>query len=349
MKHVFSVHSPITFLAAHAVIKNLHLPVSNVVILTNGYKVPIEKYPVHPFYSRTRTNFFQKLIHLNVPKNEDSYLTKIIGDEHFTAYIDIMAFHQRALITHPQCKRINFIEEGNVHYRDLDTLTDLTWDQRSGRYRANTFLASLMEAAKAAKWALRGYTQRMLHIPYSYTSYIAHENSTFFGFDDTAFPVVPNSKKHVLKLEPDAEIAKMAGNVSIEGSVIWVDGSNSRFTGLPEEDYHHAIDKAIDKLDLKSKRIYIKLRPGFTDYNANYLYRKLKGLGYEVEVLPDNLIIECVFINSQNCLVVGNLSSALFYAALAGHRAVSLYSLFQKRVPTYFDQMPGFWDKVEQL
>jgi hypothetical protein len=120
---------------------------------------------------------------------------------------------------------------------------------------------------------------------------------------------------------------------------------------LPEDIYHNALKKAVARLkpQLEGKKIFVKLRPGENLYTSNFLYQLLVRNNLEVEVLPNNLIIECVFINSKNCLVIGNLSSALFYAAIYGHKAYSVYSLFEKKVSTYFDQMPGYWQMIKKL
>ena len=143
----------------------------------------------------------------------------------------------------------------------------------------------------------------------------------------------------------------MAGNVALENTFIWVDGSNSRFTKQPDSVYHQAIDSAIELLEdrLKTNGVYIKLRPGTTNFQSNYLYSALTAKGISVNVLPDKLVLECVFIRSRSCTVVGNLSSSLFYARIFGHDSYSIYSLYEKRGPTIFDQMPGYWTVVKKL
>jgi len=93
----------------------------------------------------------------------------------------------------------------------------------------------------------------------------------------------------------------------------------------------------------------VKFRPGLLNPHDQYLYKALQKNDFQVHVLSDELILECIFLNSYNCLVVGNLSSALFYAGIFGHRVYSLYSLFEKQPPTIFDQMPGYWKVVKRL
>ena len=351
MKHVFSVHSPITFLAAHAVIEQLDLPLEDVIILTNGYTIPTKKYNTFPFLSNINNRWYKKLLNLNHPVLQDQYLERLLKGDDFTAYLDLMSYHQRELITHTKCRGFHFIEEGNSSYRDRDDLEDLTWDKRTQAYRISGFSSRLKEAFLALKWVLRGYSHRLLSIPYSFSAYAHFVDTTFYCFSDLAFPTIPDAKKKILRLNPSQELDALAGGQKISDAIIWVDGSNSRFTGLPESYYQKAIDNAIRLLGerLHQHVVYVKLRPGLTDYSSNYLYQQLVNNGCEVRVLPDKLILECLFLNSDNCDVIGNLSSALFYASVFGHRAFSIYSLYEKEVPTIFDNMPGYWSKVEKL
>ena len=351
MKHIFSVHSPVTFLISHAVIEHLKLDIKDVIILSNRYKLPIEKYNHLPFFANLKHTILQKLKYINTPLWEDRYLTGLLEGEEFVAYVDLMSYHQRVFITHPHCRRFHFIEEGNASYRDNDSLDDLTWDKRQQPYRLRGFGQILKEIVSAAKWAARGYSHKLLSIPYSYNNFNFYEGVQFFGFSELAHPAIHPSKKVVIPLKQSKELKIMAGNIQLSDCLIWLDGSGKAFTHLSDEIYNRAIDRGIEKLyqELTSKPVYVKLRPGIDDYNNNYLYKALKEKGLNVSVMPNDLIIECVFANSSNCTVVGNLSSALFYASIFGHKSYSIYSLFEQNVPTVFDQMSGFWSKVERL
>lgn len=348
MKHIFSVHSPVTFLAAHAVVQNLKLDIEEVIILTKNYIVPLPDYKTYPTFSCAQSNFFKKVLNSNLPRFADKFLNTICKGDDFVAYIDLMSYDQRILVTNPRCKRFNFIEEGNSSYRDKDTLQDLIWDKRKFPLRSSNRIASMI---KSVTWAYRGYTQSLLALPYSFSSYHDFQDTTFFGFSEMAYPQIPQHKKYVLHLEKNEELNRLAGNVSLKYDIIWVDGSNSRYTGLPESAYHDAIDRAIKLLhdELASKRVFVKFRPGLLNPHDQYLYKALQKNDFQVHVLSDELILECIFLNSYNCLVVGNLSSALFYAGIFGHRVYSLYSLFEKQPPTIFDQMPGYWKVVKRL
>lgn len=352
MKHVFTVHSPITFLAAYATIKHLKINKIDVIVISSSYKVPIEDYKVIPSFVEARNKTaLQKLRYFNVPRSFDAYLDSHLQGEDFIAYIDLMSYYQKILVTHKQCQEFHFIEEGNSSYANSNDLETLTWDKRQNKLRVNTQVSYISNLLNGLKWASRGYTNRFLALPYAYDNYHNIKGIKYFTFSAKAFPLVESSQKRVLKFENDHGINQLSKGLSYEDALIWVDGANERFTGLDLSYYHEAIDLAINKLGKKlyNKRVVIKLRPGLKEYSKNYLFNALKKANVEVEVMRDDIVLEAVFLNSKNCTVLGNLSSALFYASIFGHQSYSIYSLYSKKVKTIFDDMPGFWENINNL
>jgi hypothetical protein len=43
------------------------------------------------------------------------------------------------------------------------------------------------------------------------------------------------------------------------------------------------------------------------------------------------------------------MTSVLEYAHVFGHKTYSIYGLFEKQPPTFFDRMIGFWENIENL
>ena len=95
MKHIFTVHSSLTFLVAYSTIKHLSLDKSDVLIISSNYSVPLDDYKVIPSFTDARNStLVQKLRYFNVPKSCDNYLTTYIQGEEFTAYVDLMSDSQ---------------------------------------------------------------------------------------------------------------------------------------------------------------------------------------------------------------------------------------------------------------
>jgi hypothetical protein len=179
------------------------------------------------------------------------------------------------------------------------------------------------------------------------------QNIKFFSFSKNAFFNVLANKRVLLQPSiEDVNIKKMAGGHFIKDATIWIDGSNGNFTGLKESYYYDAIKKAIpllkDKGIIKDK-VYAKLRPGIKNISNNKLVSILRENDIEVEVMQNDMIIEAFFMQSNNCNVIGVLTAALEYAHVFGHEAYSIYGLFEKQPPTFFDRMTGFWENIEKL
>lgn len=347
MKHLFTIHSPLTFLVAYSVVEHLQLNKEEVVFISSNYKVPIAEFRAVPSFQDLNKTWYQKIKEFNVPKYHDRYINKITGGEDFIAYVDLMSYYQKILITQKQCVQFHFLEEGNSAYQEFDDLTDITWNERAMPYRTSRL------NVKSLIRILRGFNLRLLALPYIYSAYANIKGIRFFAFSRNAFYNISEEKRILLKPNPsNPEIRKMSGMPGLSDEVIWIDGSNSRYTGLSEEYYYRAIQKAIDKLKaagIIQKKVYVKLRPGLVDYSKNKLVKILQNNKLEVLVLPDKMNLECFFIISKNCHVIGTLTAALEYAYVFGHKAYSIYSLFEKQPPTFFDRMTGFWKNVERL
>lgn len=352
MKHIFTIHSPITFLVSYAVIVHFKLKRQDVILLTrSNYKPPVEGFIVKKDLAELENSFISKLRNMNFPHAYDKYIKSICEGDNYTAYVDLMSYYQKILVTNSACKAFHFIEEGNSTYQTTDDLTDLTWSERSDNYRfSGAFSASRL---KAIVRVLRGYSLRLLSIPYHYQAYANFINLNYYCLSDNAFYNAPQAKKVILNIDSDSsDIKKMSASESLNNELIWIDGSAASFTNLPQNVYYEAIDKAVKKLIIDGKlpqHVYVKLRPGIKDSDDNYLVLCLKKNNRNVTLLPDQTVLEALFIVSSNCTVVGNLSTALEYAHVFGHKAYSIYSLFEKQPPTFFDRMDGFWKNVEKL
>jgi hypothetical protein len=349
MKHIFTIHSHVTFLVAYSTIEHLGLNREDVILLSSKYKVLIDGFNVKPSYQTKHQKLWDKLFTFNAPLSHDKYINQLTGGSDFVAYVDLMSYYQKVLVTHPKCREFHFIEEGNGAYQEVDDLVDITWPERQMHYRIKSYFS--FDFYRSLIRVIRGYNLRLLSIPYNYMAFVNLANLKFYCFSGNSYFNAPIEKKVILRPKPNDEIQKMALGVALENEIIWIDGSNGRYTGLPESYYHQAIDKAIGILKSRGiykKRIFIKLRPG-ENLEKNYLFKAISMSGAEVEVLPDYTVLEALFVTSKDCMVIGNLSAALEYAHCFGHKTYSIYSLFEKTAPTFFDRMTGFWQNTEML
>lgn len=348
MKHIFTIHSHLTFLTAYSTILYLNIPDEDVILLTSKYKVSINRFRVELSYQMQYASPLKKILAFNVPRSHDRMIDRLTGGDDFIAYVDLMSYYQKILVTHAKCKGFNFIEEGNGAYQEFDDLQDLTWPERTSSFRTRGLFD--LNFRRTVVRGLRGYNLKLLSIPYTYMAYANFEHLKFYCFSNNSYYNAPREKKVILRPEAgDSYLLLMAKNIVLENEVIWIDGSNGRYTGLPETVYYDAVDKAIDKLKANgiiNGRVHVKLRSN-TNSEEVYLVKTLKSKSLEVVLLPADAVLEALFLVSKKCTVVGTLSAALEYAHCFGHRSMSIYSLFSVKRPTFLDRMKGFWENVE--
>ena len=139
MKHIFTIHSPITFFSACAVIFQEKLPHEDVIIINDGYNVPFKIGTIVDSYQQQEKGIWRKIKNFNLVKAYDQYIKELTHGQQFIAYIDLMHAYQRLLITHPNCVKFNFIEEGTASYVVPDNLLFITngANQVTFRYKNN--------------------------------------------------------------------------------------------------------------------------------------------------------------------------------------------------------------------
>jgi len=349
MIHLFTVHTHLTFLIAYSVIKSEGLDIKSVIFLTKDYKIPIVGLKSRALPLKKDISWIGQIWPENYVKKIDKLISDVCEGKPFIAYIDLMSEQQRILVTHKNCKGFHFIEEGNSSYHSDSDLTDVSFNLRNYPWRTEGwfnryFIRDLFNL-------FRGINSRLISLPYEYMAYVNFKNIKFYVYSENAFYNAPVSKKIVVRPERnDKNILYMAMDIKLNNEIIWMDGSNTKYTNLPEEYYHKAIKKAIVKLKKlypEKTKVYVKLRPGKSQ-NKNNLVKLLKESGYQIEVIPD-LVLETLFMTSKNCIVIGTLTSALEYAHVFGHKAYSIYGLFEKQPDTFFDRMDGYWNNVQKL
>lgn len=350
MKHIFSIHSPLTFFVSYAIIDHLKLDKEDVIFISKNYKVPIDDYKVYSI-EYPKSKWYNYLQMCNLPAKYDLYIKKLTGGEAFIAYLTWITNYEKIIITNPLCKQFHFIEEGIPIYKENNDLYSLTLNYpRQGFRIKSLFDKSILNALKTA---LSGFNQKLLSLHFHYMGYISLSGIKFYGISNNAFYNAPQSKKVILKPSPGSEVVrKMAKEIKLDNEVIWIDGSFGKDFGFSENQYHKAIHKAIDRLEkmnLLKRIMYLKLRPNDLNLDKSYLIKALKNKEYHVEILPDNIVLESVFLLSKNCIVIGALSTALETAQVFGHKSYSIISLFEKRNEMYINQLTGYWKNVKML
>ncbi|WP_445715183.1 polysialyltransferase family glycosyltransferase [Flavobacterium sp.] len=347
MKHIFTIHSPITFFSACAVIFQEKLAHEDVIIINDGYKVPFKIGKIAPSYQQQEKGIWKKFKNFNVVKAYDQYINKLANDQQFIAYIDLMHAYQRLLITHPNCIKFNFIEEGTASYAAPNNLFFITNGAHQVTFRNRNiqqFLISLFRV-------MRGVNIRVLSLPFNPQSYAGIEDVTFYTFSEHAFPGIEKKRKVVLNpYNIDNQLWSNSEYYSqLKDEVIWIEESFPRVYGVSDENYYDAIKNVIAYLKERGKtKVLVKLRPN-SNPSTSFLVASLMKNDMGLEIIPDDIIAELLFMNSKRLEVIGVISSLLFYAAIFGQQSWSFFEILKGKPNTPFEKMKFYWDEVKKI
>ena len=183
-KHIFTIHSPITFLMAVSIIRHKKIKEKDAIIISSGYKSPLNNIDVKPSYSESYDTKWIKLRHLNIAKHFDKYVNEITDNKPFIAYIDIMHNYQKLLVTHKKCSNFHFFEEGTASYMSPKPLIDFAHTAFIQKFRNH----SLLEFFKEFKMLLRGFSSSIHSLPYHPQSYQFKKDRKYYTISNFCYP-----------------------------------------------------------------------------------------------------------------------------------------------------------------
>ena len=343
MKHIFTIHSPITFLMAFSIARQEKLNQEDVVVISSNYTLPIPFGMVIPAFSEINQSWRAKFASFNVGKAFDFYVKDIIGSSKFTAYVDIMHTYQKLLVTHENCKDFHFFEEGTDSYMLPQSLEDFTRTSVSTQFRNKKYPNNLREVLRT----LRGYTSALHSLPYHSQSYQYEKTRKYYCLSNYCYPEINSAQKIQVKPNFDKkELNILSSSIQLNNAIVIVEETYPDKYGLTDEEYKRILGLTFKKLVIAkdNSEIYLKLRPAKKDLDSR-LTRLLDELGFKFNIIPNNTLAEGLFINSQNLKVVGFVSSLLMYASIFGHDGYSMIHLMKNKQKTRFDSINGF-DKL---
>lgn len=321
---------------------------NDVVIITAGYKVPFVIGKVVNAFHEQERGVFKKLKRFNFVKHYDKFIAELSEGAPFIAYIDLMHYYQRILVSHPLCSAFHFMEEGTASYQKPNSLNDLTVIELNSDFRAK----GITEIIRGITRIARGYTLKLLAMPYYGHSYSFIERIRYYAFSYNAFPAVIESKKVLLSPNYKGNELKIPGQEPLTDSIILVEESFFNVYKVGQDETTRVLRNSIIQLgnfrkDYKGE-IYLKLRPNQLIESSIWV-KSLENEKIPYTVMTNDVILEYVLSMSNHCLLMGTVSSLLYYGSLFGHRSISNYGIININRITPFDNMEFYWDKVEKL
>lgn len=347
MKYLFTIHSPITYFSAINIIYQEKIPLSEVIIITDNYKVPIEIGLIVSSYQNLENSIWDKIKKTNIVKEYDNYITKITDGEEFIAYIDLMHAYQRIIITHSRCLSFNFMEEGTASYVIPNNLYLITHGFNNISFR-NT---NLKQVYHSLIRVLRGTNMRLISLPFQPQAYSFMPNIKYYTFSEFGYPGVISKNKMILDISniDNSFLNNFTIDLKFDNSFIWVEETFPEYYGVTDQDYYEAIMQVVEFLRKKAiSEVFLKLRPNRKIKNS-FLYDVLNKSDLIITLIPDHVVLEVIFIKAKNITVIGIVSSLLFYGTIFGQKSYSFYDLLKNKPQNPFDFMKFYWTAVNKI
>lgn len=360
MKHIFLVHSPITFLSSVSVINGLNVDAADAIIIFFELKKIPSKNKVYTAVSID--DFFPKKTsvkkiyyyfrYFNVISRIDKIINAVTNNEKFTAYVPVMLFASKALVTNSNCVGFNFIEEGLADYWKEETLNSITAINSGEPWRSSVLKNTKLVASQLSE-VLRGYNFKLQALPFSYSCYQAFKNVFYYGLSKDSFPLVSTEKKIIIPFNKENFSQIESHNIALSNKTIWIGDGAVIQNNLNEKIYLQGIEKGCIGFlqDQNINNIFIK----FHRDEPAQLRQKVKDIfakhNISFQIIPDEVILELILFESTNTTLIGIFSSLLYYAAIMNHPVYSIYNFVSQEYAKLFvnRDFNFYWDKVKLI
>ena len=332
MKHIFTIHSPITFLAALGTIVYENIATENVVFICGGNfepnLAPDFKGQVVPSYDRMEASFsfVNKIKHFNYTKSANDYIAKVTENQSFIAYVDLMSVFNRYLVMHSKCQQFHVIEEGIVNYADYDDFMLWTADLKSFDWQWKSF-GAFKQMANAGVRMLRGRSLRLLAMPIHPNLYTLHQGVNAYCFSDAAFKYTPANQKKVLSWKGLNKLVSIAETTYANGDWFWIGDTLCKSYGVRMEHFENALQQLLETINPRKevRIIHVKFRGSESETEKKLTLTYLERYNFKVQMVAKSEMMEMVFLNHAHLNVCGIASSLLIYANEMGHQTHSLF------------------------
>ncbi len=342
MKHLFIVHSNITYLAALGAICKENLASEDVVILGDNYHAasPIVCHPIE-INLPLKTALKHPTQTLRPVRYVDAVIERLTGGEPYVLYVQMLFNIQRIALTNPKCKGLNFIEEGLSVYRKSVPMWYITANARASEklpYRNKTIKDRLRNLYSCFK----GYSSRMMALPFLYTGYFNVEGVKFYGFSHDSFVGVDSVE--VISFSDIVSRFEIKCQINLTDKNIWIGNNAVRIGVQTLEQYLAGIDSGVIKnLESGTKMVAIKFHPTEQQDSRDGTVKLFEDAGIETQIIDDAVVLELELLNSTGVTLWGVDSTLLYYAARQGLKCNSIIN----HLPDFpHPNIPQFWDSV---
>lgn len=329
MKHLFLVHSHITYLVAMQVMKVKALaPEDCLILLDRGYQpaqptcpsvaFPYQSYPRDSFALSPLfwTNWFKML-------DLDKWIEETTSGQHFQWYVPQSGMNFFYLITnHPLCKGFYFLEEGTAAYRDSSMLNSI---KPPSALRQMLYWLNFRGRSP--------YQKAFFDVSHpKYMGCFAMSEMAFAGFRNKT--IVPNP---FAGLQPLAEATCV---LVLESLVAYQMLSEETYRAILRKVFEHAHASGIQSLHFKGPT----LKADFEDlqHRTLELFRQeADARNIHLTELPANFPLESLCASNSAVRFYLLTSSVGIYASMFGKEVVSHLPMALQLEPSFASHLKG--------
>jgi hypothetical protein len=338
MKHIFFIHSYITYLVSLKVIEKEHLDKQDCAFLINRKIIindVIATYDIEQFGSAGMFPINRNLSKSwSALKSIDIFIDKITGHRPYFFYCPQTSLRIiSAFITNRRCKGFNLIEEGLASYFERGVINKSQLPER--------------QSLKVKLNKILGYGNRLPNLHFFDSGY-----KKAYGISEHSFPSFRD--KVVLG---NYFIKSNGHNHEYDHKHILVFDALIEAKLVTSEQYLQALESLIEYFIRGSiKDVYFKLHPEqLKAYGSSEIVRAFLNKVHSVrfkELPPDTILEQIIAFNSNLTLYIV-ISSVGLYAAFAGHKVYSFINHLQGvdgKLANSVEKLPAvFFRHIERI
>lgn len=312
MKHIFYVHSYVTYLVTLGVIEHNKIQDEDVLLISARNAVTQKRFKEIDFSSKYpklfgipcygEGLFFLK--NLRFIKSFDGDINRFCHTDRFLCYLPTdKHFGQQLLMTHKNCVGISYIEEGLFTYNN--EFKKRTWPFHG----------------------LLGSLKRYLNTGNRNINPLKRNNgsSVLFTLFDPYYYRTDLSIRCVMPSIPDIEY----NGIILENTNILMMNAFKDASVQVQQQLLLLLEKFAEELFERKEKIYIKHHPYATEILKRQIELVFSKSGVCYDVLDASLNTELMLFNSRNLSIYGFFSAAMLYGAMMGHKSITFLYCFE--------------------
>lgn len=314
MKHLFLVHTHITYIVAQSIIESLSIKKKNIFfICTRNYKIDFDNQMNlnAEFELLNNTNYSNFYLKWHLIKKIDRKLNSA-GIDLYHAYLPHIAHPLFQILgSNKKCYKINIMEEG------ANCLSNRLYNPPISLKKK---IISLL-FNKTGLWGKYRYFRVSSNTELKY--FKKKILPVFYGISSKSFQNVTGYEKQIINIYKEIKtVSKQipdSASILLLESIIEQDNLNSVL-------FFDSIEFIAKKLN--NEKVYLKFHPYQNADNREHVITILKKYT-TVNLIADDVVMEKVFLYTKNLKVYGFTTSLLFYAKSFGHEAISFAYLWK--------------------